>query len=417
MSALGILILALEFSAERSVEVAAGGRVETQVGVVPVSDQADAQPSVAVSVIPVLGLQHKSERLELTGLYRPRIYWRFPNRIGLMRPLILHQLRLVHSWRFSPRTEWDNSFFGSIGEVDYTLASNVFPESQPTVPTEDVIDLVRLNAQTGVQHAFSRRANGALSLRGTYNTPLGDVSELTYQESITADLVPSVGFAATRRDAIDFSVGMGFAWSEDESTYIAATPQADYTRQFGRQSFGRIGAGIAYVELLHASNFPGASPAGTTEVTPIGDAEFQTMVWSERGQRLDLGAFGSFLWFYDPVLARPVRRLGFGVNALFDAPPDWTAAATVSFFTTIGEGAFSEGVDGELVRQDETALRVDVPVTYAIDDRLGLEFGVRSALRGPPLSDGLALDQVEAWFYGALRIVFDPDDRAASWNR
>jgi hypothetical protein len=93
--------------------------------------------------------------------------------------------------------------------------------------------------------------------------------------------------------------------------------------------------------------------------------------------------------------------------------------ATVSFFTTVGQDNFvtgTAGVPGVPVRRDMTMLRIDAPVAYNINQFLGLEFGVRSNLRGPPVSQGLSFDVIEFWAYGALRIVFDPKDKKQGWN-
>src|SRR6188472_3158248 len=128
------LVWAMNVSAERSVQAAVGGRFEALVGVVPDTSLENTEASVALAVIPVAGLAAQRESYELTLLYRPRVYWRFPNPVDLSRPLLLHQAALTHRLALSRRTSWTNHLDGSIGEVDYTLSSVVFDPTQPTVP-------------------------------------------------------------------------------------------------------------------------------------------------------------------------------------------------------------------------------------------------------------------------------------------
>ncbi len=416
MSPAAALLWAMSVSTERSVEAAVGGRFETLVGVVPDTSFVDARASVAFAVVPVAGLEIQRDRYELAVLYRPRAYWRFPNPVDMSRPLLLHQAALTHRLDLTTRTSWNNHFDGSIGEVDYTLASIVFDPTQPTVPNDSVTKLVRFNASTGLGHQLTHRASTGLTLAASYSAPLDRTENPTYFTSLGASAEPFYRYVLGGRDQAALAAGVGYAWFQDASNYLFVTPNLTWTHTFNRQTEGSIAGGVAYVHALDSSELSDTE-AGDTDVTPTAEVELRSRAYGERGFYVDAGGTAEYRWFLDPILGRPVRRAGGGLFAQVELPPDWTAGAAVSFFTTVGESAFEPLDETRFVRRDGTMLRIDAPVTYRLSDLLGLEFGVRSNLRGPPVSEGLDFDRVELWFYGALRVVFDPKDRESGWAR
>lgn len=416
MSPAAALLWAMTFSTERSLQAAVGGRLEAQVGVVPDTSFDDSEASVAFAVVPVAGIQVQSDRTELTALYRPRAYWRFPNPISLERPLILHQANLDHVYQVSPRTSWRNRFAGSIGEVDYSLSSLVFDPSQPSVPSTDVTELVRVGGSTALGHQLTSRTTAGVALEGSYNSPLDTSDEAFFVRSFDAEIAPFWGYAITRRDDVTLGVPVGYAWFDEEATYLIATPNLLFGHDFTRLTSGGLGVGLAYLRVLDSLD-PAGPEVGETDVTPTGDARLESRVYGERGKYVDVGAVAQYRWYFDPVLGRPAQRAGGGVFGGMTLPPKWTVGVAVSFYTTVRESVFESAEEEELVRRDQTMLRIDAPVSYDINRFLGLEFGVRSNLRGPALSEGLDLSDVELWFYGALRVVFDPKDKQAGWMR
>ncbi len=416
MSPAAALLWAMNVSAERSLQAAVGGRFETLVGVVPETSLMDSEASVAMAVIPVAGLDARRQNYQLAILYRPRIYWRFPNPVNFTRPLLLHQGVLTHRLALSRRTSWTNQLDGSIGEIDYTLASAVFDPTQPTVPDESITKLVRVNAATGIGHSLTTRASTGFTLSGSYSAPLNRSEDPDYLTSLDGEIEPYYTYQFGTRDSGTLACAAGYAWFQDESSFFAVTPSLTWGHDFSRQTAGALGAGLAYLQVLESSDPDGPAP-GDTDVTPTAEASIKSRVLGERGMKVDAGVAAEYRWFFDPVLGRPVQRAGGGVFTQVNLPPDWTAGAAVSFFTTVGQDKFEPTEEEGIVRRDETILRIDAPVTYRITRLLGLEFGVRSALRGPPVADGVDLDRVELWFYGALRLVFDPKDQDSGWSR
>ena len=414
MSPAAALLWAMTFSTERSLQAAVGGRFETMVGVVPDNTFEGTEASVAFSVVPVAGIQVHSDRTELTALYRPRAYWRFPNPMSLERPLILHQANLEHQYLLSERTTWLNRAYGSIGEVDYTLSSLVFDPSQPSVPKDSVTNLVRFGGTTALAHQLTHRASAGVALAGNYNSPLDTSEETVFVRSADAEVAPYWGYHLTPRDSLTLEAGVGYAWFDAEATYLTVMPNLVLGHDFTEQTNGGVGVGVAYLRVLDGIASDGPA-AGDTDVSPTGEAHLTTHVYSERGRYVDAGVSAQYQWYFDPVVGRPVQRAGGGVFGTFTLLPDWTMGAAVSFFTTVGESTFETAEEATTVRTDQTMLRIDAPVSYDINRFLGLEFGVRSNFRGPAIADGLHLSEVELWFYGALRIVFDPKDKQAGW--
>jgi hypothetical protein len=377
----------------------------------------DSEASVAMAVIPVAGLDAQRDNYQLSLLYRPRIYWRFPNPVDFTRPLLLHQGVLTHRWSLSRRTTWTNQLDGSIGEIDYTLASAVFDPTQPTVPDESVTKLVRLNAATGIGHRLTTRASTGFTLSGSYSAPLDRDDDPDYLTSLDGVVEPYYTYQFTSRDSGTLAAGAAYAWFQDESSYFVVTPSLAWGHNFSRRTAGTLGAGVAYLQVLETSEDSGGPTPGEVDFTPTADASIKSRVLGERGMYVDAGAAAEYRWFFDPVVGRPVQRAGGGLFSQVNLPPDWTAGAAVAFFTTVGQSEFEPVQEVGVVRRDETMLRIDAPVTYRISRLVGLEFGVRSTLRGPPVADGLELDRVELWFYGALRLVFDPKDQDDGWSR
>ncbi len=414
MSPAAALVWAMNFSSERSLEAAVGGRFETLVGVVPDTSFSDTEASVAFAVVPVAGLHLMHGRTELTVVYRPRLFWRFPNPVNFSRPLLLHQAGLDHSYQLSPRTTWTNGLDGSIGEIDYALASLVYDPSQPSVPSGEITKIVRVNASSGIGHQLTGRASTGMGVSGSYNSPL-DTSDTSYIRSAEAGLTPYYGYRVTSRDAFTLGAGVGYAWFENESTYLAVTPNLQLSHDFSRRTSGSLGGGVAYMRVMETTDPDGPAP-GDTDFSPTADLSLKSRVYGKRGESVETGVFAQYQWYFDPVLGRPVQRAGGGLLGAMELAPDWTAGLSVSFFTTVGEDEFATTEEMDVVRQDQTMLRIDAPISYDINPLLGLEFGVRSNLRGPPIADGLAFTDVEFWAYGALRIVFDPKDKDQGWT-
>ncbi len=432
MSMAAALVLAMTFSAERSVQVAAGGRVEVLAGAVPDDPLRPSRAQMAVAVIPVLGLHVQRQRYELTGLYRPRVFMRIPNRLDLKRPLLLHQGSIEHRLSWSRRTIWQNRLHLSIGEVDYALSAFVFDPAQPTVPTDDVTPLVRGQASSTLTHAVSRRVATGATLFGAYNAPLYEEDATGFRTSARVEVEPFVGYQLDRRNELTFLTTAGFSWFSlgIGETGVIGTPDADsgattfamvaptlrLRHQLSRTTQGAISGGFGYLQVVQGSEMLGARQ-GEVEVAPTAGAELQNETWRSHGKSLVTGAFAQYRWFFDPILGRPVRRLGVGAMAALDLPPDWTVRPTVTYFTSIGNDEFEPPEFMSVRRFDQSMLRIDLPVTYEVSRYFGLEFGVRSNLRGPAIGSGGGFTRVELWAYGALRFVFDPKDVEAGWSR
>jgi hypothetical protein len=284
------------------------------------------------------------------------------------------------------------------------------------VPDESVTKLVRLNAATGIGHTLTSRASTGFTLSGSYSAPLDRSENPDYLTSLEGDIQPYYTYQVTQRDSGTLAVGAGYAWFEDESSFFAVAPTVTWGHDFSRRTAGTLGAGVTYLQVLDSSD-PGGPEPGDTDVTPTAEASVKSRLHGERGLSVDAGVAAEYRWFFDPVVGRPVQRAGGGFFTQVNLPPDWTAGGAVAFFTTVGEDTFEPEEDLDVVRRDETILRIDAPVTYRISRLVGLEFGVRSTLRGPPVAEGVELDRVELWFYGALRLVFDPKDQDDGWSR
>lgn len=432
MSAAAALVLAMTFSAERSVQAAAGGRVEVLAGAVPDNPVQPSRAQMAWAVIPVAGLHVQRQRYELTALYRPRIFWRIPNRLELKRPLLLHQGSLDHRYSISRRTTLQNRLQVSAGEVDYALSSFVFDPSQPTVPNDDVTPLIRGQASSTLTHAISRRLAAGAALFGSYNAPLYGDDASGFRTSAVLELEPFIGYQLDARNDLTFLTAAGFSWfssgvgeaplfgvpsaESGATTFAIVAPSLRLRHQFSRTTQASAAGGLGYVRVVQGSDLLGARE-GDVDIAPTADVEVQNQTWRSHGRSLNTAAFAQYRWFFDPILGRPVRRLGVGAMAALDLPPDWSVASRVTYFTSIGGDEFEppEFLSGR--RLDQSMLRIDVPVTYEISRYLGLEFGVRSNLRGGEIGSGTGFDRVELWAYGALRFVFDPRDAEAGWSR
>jgi hypothetical protein len=432
MSVAAALVLAMTFSAERSVQAAAGGRVEAMAGVVPDNPFDPSEPRFAFAIVPVAGLSVQRPRYELTALYRPRAFWRVPNRFNLSRPLLLHQASLDHRYVLSSRTVMQNRFQLSAGEVDYALSSLVFDPAQPTVLNDDVTPVLRAQASSSFGYALQRRWSTGVGLDGSYNAPLYGEDAAGFRTSAVAGVEPFLGHQLDGRNELTLSAYAGLSWfstglreqafwgrpdsESGDTTYAVIAPGLRWSHRITEQTEASLSGGVAYLRVVQGSELLGARE-GDAETTPIAEAQMQSQLWRERGRTLLAGAFAQYRWFFDPILGRPVRRVGGGLNATLDLPPDWTVRSALSFFTTVGNDEFAPPEFLTARRFDQTMLRIDVPVTYQASRLIGLEFGIRSNLRGPALGDGVEINRVEFWGYGAVRFVFDPRDSEAGWAR
>ena len=378
----------------------------------------------------------------LTLAYTPRLFYRVPNQLDIDRPLLLHQLQLNDTLMTSRNMAWTSAVGVDVGELDYTAANLVFAPGSSAVRTS-VVDIVRVNGETGFTLDITRRLRWITNLSAQYTTPLDadqtatappvtmegqDLSNLvggTVPESAQVSGRSSLSYAVTRQDRVAANGDITYQWFPDTGRFLLLAPDVSWEHRLSRQSTLALSAGFAYVITLATpdDSDPGDALGGT------GSVQFTSELHRERNVRVSTSFGAGVDWFFDPIAGTSQPRGAVDAGTTIDIGRDWTINPNASFYavirgasTTVG-GATPTG-DGMLVPQaaqpitpDATQVRAEIPFTYRLTDFVAINFGARGSLRGRSLTqDDFQLgEQYEIWAFFGLTVRMTSGDDNAMW--
>jgi hypothetical protein len=382
---------------------------ETRAGQAPLRADGGQTAGVVGVLTPGGELAIRRSDLDLRLAYNPRIFWRQPNLLSQLRPLVLHEVSLTLTTRVTSTTALTAAASMSAGEVDYTSLPLVFGMVQAALPP--VASILVVTARAGLDVQVSRLTRVGLALEAIHRRSLDDVGAMAASNVflIAQTGVQAAPYAMTRisrLDTLSFATAVAYRWFDNGVDFLSVTPQIGWRRLLSATNELRLGAGVTYA---HGHYGPlGTGPLAGDTVAPVGSAEVTGLLVRHRGIALQ-GAAGAMVDYYvDPILTQAQKRLTFTAGLMLSLGARWTVAVQAALGSTLAPlAAFDLGtgtVTGD--RPDATSAAVSVPVRYRWADNAILEFGGRWSDRAPHTETAIfGFHQRQLWAYAMLTVT------------
>ncbi|MEM6989807.1 MAG: hypothetical protein AAF721_04905 [Myxococcota bacterium] len=406
-----------------AVDFSGGAAVEVRGGRAPLSAGLDPVPSLMTIVAPI-GRIHISSRGHdgrAVVSYSPRVLYRVPNLAGLNRPLLLHQTAIGYGRAISPRLRGGISATADVGEVDYTTAQNLFGNQQGELPSAELTSYATTNLTLNLGAALSPTQVLDIVPSFDFRTPYGDSVDNSGDPNALQTLLPrqigaQLALAHTYRvtpvDSLLAGVSAQYVDFEDRGAFAVVTA----TYGWGRRITPRLGT------VLRGGFFASQetrAPEGVertfqgSAIQPVLGAEIDGRLYNRSNLRIT-GTFGATsAGFLDSVSGDVIPRAGVTSSLAFFFPPRWTVGVNANFYTNATReprASATPAMPGAPIdpsTQQETVLSWRTPVSVALAENIGFEFGTIWSARGPHLRAGsFRFRQLESWGYVAIQFDY-----------
>lgn len=366
-------------------------RAEVAVGSAPVDYGGRQSATVTYTLSPMGGWWIGTHTRSLLLAYTPRLMLRRPNRAGVNRPLILHDVSADYAERLSRRMQLSSRLAWVYGETDYLSFEEALGPTQTTVPRIALIRTTQVLGQVGLSHAYARRHARQIGVGASRLEPNGVRAKrvLSTQTSVNGSWTESC--VISRRDTGSLTFGTGYTKFRGggiggRRSYASQLLRAGWQRRFSEQGTLSAGAGAYAVHMAGGlwSWYPAADVSAADSLGRLGRL------------RITGHSAAALAATPDSVLGvvRPTLVLSMGIDATsFDR---WSLGMSVSVATA----ATLESLEPE---RPESALSAAAPFSYELTRELVLETGARASLRAShwAAQERHTTDR-QAWLYVAL---------------
>jgi hypothetical protein len=417
------------------VEAAIGAEGEVASGRAPVDYAGESKNAITFTLVPGAGLRSRAQFNTLTLSYTPRIFYRLPNALDVDHPLVLHQVGLDHTLKVGHRLAWASSAQLAVGQIDYTAAGVVFDPNISSAVRTSVTDILRTTATTGLKYQLGPRFmlnwEGGVEYTTTLDqativpapvtdptvpvTPSTDASTFgtVIPDSFQVRTQPGISLSVGRASHVGVAAELTYQWFKDTARYLVLSPELEWDTTFGQRFSLGLSGGVAYVWTLDAVN----PQDRNNSLGGTGSVNLQSVIYRGTGTTSTLGIVSSLEWYFDPILGTSQPRAGATVTNQTSFGRYFTFAPSVAFYTVLKTVYYRQlGPNGMplppdptmpngVVAPDATLARVELPFSYQFSDAASFGFGVRAALRGPPIqAPGPFNEQFEFWAFLGLTL-------------
>lgn len=356
-------------------ELGTGASYEVNAGLIPVTPSTPSEPGVEQVLTLRSGLRLVTPTVALTLTYEPRYYLRLPDVREFGRPLLLHQLGLVSSFRFDPRLSLTWNARGNIGELPTSRVFQVFDAGTGTWGTS-ILPIVQFSSGAELSARVSQHGTTSLSVDlnhfdvFTWNPPTSETDQTPPPRSNNLAGTLTHSIRVSSRTTIGALGQLGYVARLPQAEFMTTGAQAFVTLLPSQFSSLRLAGGISYVW---------ADGADTRLPLPTVDIGYTTQS-SSGGRRVAASVQGGSRAFYDALSGsyRPQAYIAADVTGqLFEY---WSLAATLNMATDVGPV-----VPGD--RGIPTRIFAELPVSYRMTREVALRFGARFGLLGPRLAE------------------------------
>lgn len=383
---LSIAVLAdlLPVGSGTRVDVATGARAELNAGRVPVNSINDSEPGTEERLALRTGVRLVSATSSLRLVYAPQYYLRIPDALDVGRPLLLHDGSLAWNSQVNRRLRLSWLARASAGELPTSGILEVFDPGTGTVRAS-ILPIVRLNTTFSLNAVTGKRHVTNAVVSASHNDSLGSGQAMPTSDNLGLQLSHAISISQRTSTGITGQVG-----------YVAREGQSE-SAIFGGQLFlsqrlrpqATLGVGVGFSQGM-------ALGGELSWPLPTVDLSYRT-AFKATGQSWSLNLSGGTRAFFDVASANYRPQVFVATSVGGRIHDTWTVAGTLSASADVSQASANIGPDGEIYSVQPTQFNFNLPVTYALAETLRLSFGLRLALRGPPVWDwtsGAFQDQV-----------------------
>jgi hypothetical protein len=362
------------FQGPAAVDWAYGAQAQAMAGSIPVSPDETFTPAAESFFELRTGMRVSSPGSSLSLRYTPRLFVRYPDTAEFGRPLLLHSVLLAAVTSPTPRWTLDSNATGSVGEVSYSSARQVFGTEASALRTSSV-SVMMGTATVGSSHRTTRRNTLRLFASTGAQAPLYEGDPVISYETVGGGL--SNEYRLTRVDTLTTSGGANYFLSDEQDPLLLGLVDVALQRRLDASSTLRFQAGAA------------STPEELPTVFPTGSVAYATG-WGSGGQPWTFQTSGGAQVIFDPV-TYDTRPIGL-----------WSTDLATTFPSSLRAGV-SLAAQASMTRDPnerspfESSVHLALPCSYPLSERVELSFGARSSLQGPHWSE-LAHGQRQSQF-------------------
>lgn len=416
MSALALTAaLFLADPAASRVDVSGGVSVELRGGRAPVQPSEDPELGMLLILNPDVDMELATRRGTLLNVgYTPRVQYRYPNRIDLNRPLLLHQAYATVAQQLDPRWVLGVNLGGSVGEADYNSAPVVLGPDQAELPDATVLEIAAVSAGARLDGRLTRRHTLGFVLNSVYRAPLdstetnivvdpdaepddagaggGVPEQLNVQGGVALDT------RVTQVDGVEVSVRPGFFdYDRGGTQYVTVQGLAEWDRQLRPSLSTSVGGGLFYFAGV------GDTDSESIPVQPVALASVTGGLVRRASYNVDATLGTGVAPYFNRARVSLDSRATLNGNVTVNIPPLWTVRVIGTALTSATAEPLPATGNGRAAT--ETQVRLALPVTYQINEQQQFEFGFLGTVRGSHIqADNFEFNQLETWLYVAYRI-------------
>lgn len=417
MSALALTAaLFLADPAASRVDVSGGVSVELRGGRAPVQPAEDPEPGMLLIINPDVDMEVATRRGTLLNFgYTPRVQYRYPNRLDLNRPLLLHQAYATLAQQLDPRWVLGANLGGSVGEADYNSAPVVLGPDQAELPDATVLEIAAVSAGARVDGRITRRHTLGFLLNTVYRTPLDSNETNIVVDTDTDDGNANAGAGGvpeqlnvqggvalntrvTQVDGVEVSLRPGyFDYDRGGTQYMTVQGLAEWERQIRPSLSTSVGGGVFYFTGV------GGTESESIPVQPVVLASVTGGLVRRASHNVDATLGTGIAPYFNRARVSLDSRATLTGSVTVNIPPLWTVRVIGAALTNATADPLPATGNGRAAT--ETQMRLALPVTYQINDQQQFEFGFLGTVRGSHVqADPFEFNQLETWLYVAYRI-------------
>lgn len=369
-------------------DVAAGARAEIMAGSAPVIPSEPPRASFATELTPLAVYQLRDRRLRFVLRYQPRLFYRRPNVLGLDRPVLLHRASADERLTVSRSLTFRANLGASYGEVDYTGLSRILSPTQVSQLNLSILRLYDVEQTAALDARTGRRSS--LSVAGFVGKggPV-DAVDSPIPTHARAGGGPTVRYRPSRTSDLRIPISVEYHLVNHEPIW-AQMGELEWNYRASRRTRTTLAAGALsseYPDAGRGSRVQLIAHAGITRGL-VARRRFLLEARTSAGVRPTLNLLRAEY--------RPMAALEASLTARI---PRWTAALRATLYTAATSKPLRTG-------EPETFFSAETPVIYAVNPNWSLEVGTRSLFRSPHWKDGLDVQQLQLWVYGAVTAIF-----------
>lgn len=384
-----------------STSLAAGARAEAATGVTPRAPGEEPEPGVVLELAPLLALREWDARQAFILRYRPRLSFRYPNFLGMTRPLLLHAGELSYNHALSRRLVWAVDTSAYYGEVGYQEVPRIVGSGPASGADRAVVQFAGVTPSTRFDYAVTRRYTVGVGFLGSYATAVGDYEDLP--TTVEGYGLVEQRWTLGRRDSLTVPLTVGEADADPGFRYQVASGALGWGHAITRSSSSTLMVGATGVRELGTEDT-------SYDLFPMAEAGAEGQLSSWPGARLR-GSLATGLQSTMDATTGVLRPIATANAGLVLATPPWSTHLDLGANAPVTREPVEPPVS-------ETFLFGSLWTERRARSGLSYEFGVRTAQRAAhPRVDPWTVTDYDVLGFFAISYVVSLGPGGSDWAR